>query len=108
MHAPFLELTSNAKYTNRFRWAVCQLGTLGKCRNRLMLRNSLAGLPSTLDETYNRILCAIDKEDSQYAIRILRWLAFSSRPLLVEAAEIVAIDINRIPALTVRKYSRIH
>jgi hypothetical protein len=33
----------------RFRWAVLQLDTLGKCRNRLMLRKSLATLPPTLD-----------------------------------------------------------
>jgi hypothetical protein len=78
---------------------VCQLDTLGKCRNRLTLRKSLATLPPTLDETYDRILCAIDKEDSEYAVRILQWLAFSSRPLLVEEiAEVVAIDVERKPA----------
>jgi hypothetical protein len=43
----------------RFRWAVCQLDTLGKCRNRAMLRHALAALPPTLDKTYERILCAI-------------------------------------------------
>src|ERR1700753_2034760 len=83
----------------RFRWAVCQLDALGKCRNRLMLRKALATLPPTLDETYNRILCAIDEEDFEYAVRILRWLAFSARPLSVEEiSEVVAIDIERDPA----------
>ena len=63
-----------------------------------MLRKSLATLPSTLDETYDRIVLAIDEEDSEYAIRILRWLTFSSRPLLVEEiSEIVAIDVERDP-----------
>ncbi|KAF2178431.1 hypothetical protein K469DRAFT_599451, partial [Zopfia rhizophila CBS 207.26] len=81
-----------------FRWAVCQLDTLGKCRNRLTLRKSLATLPPTLDETYERILCAINKEDTEYAVRILRWLTFSSRPLLVEEiSEVVAIDVERVP-----------
>jgi hypothetical protein len=42
---------SNADDSHRIRWAVCQLDTLGKCVNRLMLRKSLATLPSTLDET---------------------------------------------------------
>jgi hypothetical protein len=78
---------------------VCQLDTLGKCRNRSTLQKSLTTLPSTLDETYDRILCAINDDDSQYAIRILRWLAFSKRPLRVEeVAEVVAIDPERDPA----------
>ncbi|KAF1930669.1 HET-domain-containing protein [Didymella exigua CBS 183.55] len=79
-----------------FRWAVCQLDTLAKCRNRAMLRKSLATLPQTLDQTYDRILTAISKDDYDYAMRILQWLAFSARPLSVEEiAEVVAIDTAR-------------
>jgi ankyrin repeat protein len=64
-----------------------------------MLRKALATLPPTLDQTYDRILCAISDEDSNYALRILRWLTFSERPLCVEEiAEVVAIDITRDPA----------
>ncbi|KAF2628860.1 hypothetical protein BU25DRAFT_390834 [Macroventuria anomochaeta] len=82
-----------------FRWAVCQLDTLVKCRNRAMLRKSLATLPQTLDQTYDRILSAINEDDSEYAIRILRWLTFSARPLSVEEfSEVVAIDVTRDPA----------
>jgi len=89
---------SNADNNYRFRWAACQLDTLGECRSRRMLRQSLATLPATLDETYDRILYAIRKTDSEYAIRILRWLTYSSRPLLVEEiAEIVAIDVEHDP-----------
>jgi ankyrin repeat protein len=63
------------------------------------LRKSLETLPPTLDETYDRILCAIDTEDSKYADRILRWLAFAARPLILEEiAEVVAIDVERSPA----------
>jgi hypothetical protein len=99
-YIPFSLLNSNAdNNNNRFRWAVCQLDTLGKCCNRLQLRKSLATLPPTLDETYNRILCAIDDENSEYTVRILRWLAFSSRPLLLEEiAEVIAINSGRDPA----------
>lgn len=44
-------------------------------------------------ETYDRILLSITKNDTPYAIRILRWLAFSRRPILLEEiAEIAAID----------------
>jgi ankyrin repeat protein len=64
-----------------------------------MLRKALATLPATLDQTYERILCAITEEESKYALRILRWLAFSIEPLsLNEVAEAVAIDITRDPA----------
>lgn len=79
----------------RFRWAVCQLDALGNCRSWAILRRSLASLPLTLDRTYDRILSAISKEDSEYAIRILRWLTFCARPLSIdEIAEVIAIDIE--------------
>ncbi|KAI1676258.1 Ankyrin repeat domain protein [Pyrenophora tritici-repentis] len=82
-----------------FRWVVCQLNTLAKCLNRAMLRESLATLPQTLDQTYERILSAINDEYSKYAMRILQWLTFSARPLSVEEiAEVVAIDVARDPA----------
>lgn len=90
---------SDANSSARFRWAVCQLDTLGKCRNRAMLRKALAALPPTLDTTYDRILCSIAEDDVNYAIRILMWLAFSARPLAVdEIAEVIAIDVARDPA----------
>ncbi|KAF2440363.1 HET-domain-containing protein, partial [Karstenula rhodostoma CBS 690.94] len=82
-----------------FRWAVCQLDRLGKCRNRMMLRKSLATLPQTLDQTYEYILSDISEEDSDYAMRILQWLTFSERPLSIEEiAEVVALDAARDPA----------
>jgi hypothetical protein len=84
-------------YTNndaRFRWAVCQLDALGKCVNRKMLHEALAGLPPNLNQTYDRILCAIAAEDAEYAVRVLLWLTFSNRPLTVdEVAEAIAIDV---------------
>jgi len=64
-----------------------------------MLRKALADLPPTLDITYERILCSIQDDYSEYAVRILRWLALSSRPLLVEEiSEAVAINPERDPA----------
>jgi hypothetical protein len=64
-----------------------------------MLRKSLATLPQTLDETYDRILTAIGEQDRDFAMRILQWLTFSARPLSVEEiAEVVAIDVAREPA----------
>jgi hypothetical protein len=75
------------------------MDTLGKCRTRSALHKALKALPTTLDETYERILCTISDEDSESTIRILQWLVFSSRPLSVEElAEVVAIDVEREPA----------
>ena len=72
---------------------------IAECRNLAMLRKSLATLPKTLDQTYERILTAISEEDRTYTIRILQWLTFSARPLYPkEVAEIAAIDIAREPA----------
>src|SRR5689334_8417854 len=82
----------------RFRWVVCQLDALGKCLTVPMLRKALQSLPSTLDETYARILRNIDDAWSPSVARILEWLVFSATPLhLAEVAELVAIDINEDP-----------
>ena len=87
--------TANFK---RFRWATCQLDSLGNCLTLPKLRKALETLPRTLNDTYARILCDIDEEYQQYALHILQWLAFSVRPLhLKEVAEVVAIDINDHP-----------
>ena len=65
----------------------------------MVLRKSLATLPQTLDQTYDRILSAISKDDYDYAMRILQWLTFSAQPLSIkEIAEVVAIDVARDPA----------
>ncbi|CAN9382993.1 unnamed protein product [Alternaria alternata] len=67
-------------------------------RNLAMLRKSLATLPQTLDQTYDRILASIFEEDRAYAMRILQWLTFSARSLTVEqVAEVVALDVDREP-----------
>lgn len=58
-----------------------------------MLRESLAALPRTLDQTYDRILAGISEEDSHLATQIFQWLTFCERPLTVqEIAEIATIN----------------
>src|SRR5271154_6015992 len=79
----------------RFRWAVCQLDALTKCLNLRKLREAMADLPNTLNGTYDRILCDIDKKYSQDALKILQWLVYSLRPLRIEeVVDIIAVDIN--------------
>src|ERR1700722_15209906 len=85
-------------YVIRFRWAVCQLDALGSCLNLPMLRKALASLPKTLDETYARILCSIDEEHKENALKILQWLCYSARPLHIEEiAEVITVNIEDSP-----------
>lgn len=82
----------------RFRWAVCQLDALRKCIKPSALRKALASLPKTLDDTYERILCSIDEDHAEDALKVLQWLAFSNRPLkLGEVAEATAITLGDMP-----------
>ena len=85
----------------RFRWVACQLDLLGDCFNVLHLRQSLASLPKTLDDTYARILCNVDEQYNhcnREILKILQWLSFSVRPLrLEEVAEILVIDVDQTP-----------
>jgi Ankyrin repeats (3 copies) len=77
---------------------VCQLDALGKCLNLPRLRKSLESLPDTLDGTYDRILCAIDKENSQDALKILQWLVYSARPLRIdEVVDAIAVYSDNDP-----------
>lgn len=93
--------------TGRFQWAVCQLNVLCSCRSVLQLRKALGSLPETLYKTYDRILCKINKEDSQFAFKILQWLAFCVRPLrLREVAEVIAIDVTETPRFDPQKRFR--
>ncbi|KAH0545421.1 hypothetical protein FGG08_000562 [Glutinoglossum americanum] len=81
-----------------FRWVVCQLDSLRRCRHINGLREALKTLPKTLDATYDRILVSVGEEDYQAAIGILQWLACSNRPLLLEeVAEAIAIDFSDPP-----------
>lgn len=80
---------------DRFRWVECQLDALGKCVTLSMLRKALESLPSTLDETYARILCKIDESYRRLAIKAFKWLVYSQRPLEVqELVEVLAIDVE--------------
>ena len=72
--------------------------TLRKCIKPAALRKALASLPKTLDDTYERILCNIDQDHAEDALKVLQWLAFSARPLGTrEVAEATAITLNDSP-----------
>jgi len=78
---------------NRFRWVECQLETLRKCFTVPSIRNALRELPTTLDDTYNRILNNIPEQYRREAYCILQLLAVSlHRVSVAEVAEAIAID----------------
>ncbi|KAL1611933.1 hypothetical protein SLS60_000156 [Paraconiothyrium brasiliense] len=60
-----------------FRWAVCQLDRLQRLKcERQIIRNTLATLPKTLDETYERIFMDIPKDEWSFARHALQWVCF--------------------------------
>jgi len=62
------------------------------------IRQALAELPETLDETYERTLREINKADWVFAHRLLQSVAVASRPLRVEElATFLALDFNARP-----------
>lgn len=62
------------------------------------IKNALASLPKSLDDTYNRILGRIKRdsnENLEEVIRLLRWIAISVKPLTVtELAQAIAVNIG--------------
>ncbi|KAF8514292.1 hypothetical protein JB92DRAFT_2677808, partial [Gautieria morchelliformis] len=80
-----------------FRWVVCQLDALRKCKTPAALKKALTRLPKTLNQTYDRILAAIDEDDKQGALSLLKWLAFSIGTLSTEeAVDVIATDPDAI------------
>ncbi|KAH0537579.1 hypothetical protein FGG08_005645 [Glutinoglossum americanum] len=74
-----------------FRWAYCQIETLRMCKTMTELRKVMKQLPTTLDETYERILGAIPEEWAGKAHATLQWLAFSEKPLFLDELAEAAI-----------------
>jgi len=59
------------------------------------VRGTLAELPETLDDTYERILREMPKANREHAHRLLQCLVVAVRPLTVEElAEIIAVDFS--------------
>lgn len=55
-------------------------------------------MPSTLDETYERVLTGIDQSDVQEAQSMLQWLALAQRPLTIqEVAETAVVKVEGAP-----------
>ena len=85
---------------NRFRWAFCQLDRLRRCLPPRITK-ALDELPETLDETYERTLLDIDKDNWEYAHRLFQCIVVAPRPLRVEElAEFLAFKSGEGGRLT--------
>ncbi|KAL9633865.1 MAG: hypothetical protein Q9204_003224, partial [Flavoplaca sp. TL-2023a] len=73
--------------------------TLARCRSVSELRGALQSLPKDLDDTYARILKAIDDEGHYTQVfKILQLLIGSNEPVPVdEAAETITIELDNTP-----------
>ncbi len=81
----------------RFQWVYCQVVYLCDCLPG-RIRQALAELPETLDETYERTLREIKKVNRDFAHRLLQCVAVAVRPLLVEElADFLAFDFGARP-----------
>ena len=81
----------------RFRWVQCQIDTLDKCTSITEIRKVLESLPDGLEETYRRILVAIDRRpyDARRVRRALVWLVTALRPMQMdELLEAIMIDAS--------------
>ncbi|KAL8786582.1 MAG: hypothetical protein Q9213_002719 [Squamulea squamosa] len=86
------------KADGMFRLVTCQLDRLEKCLSPRMLNKTLASLPVTLEETYERILIEIDEMYKELTVKALQWIVHSERPVTVEElADALAVDVECQP-----------
>lgn len=91
----------------RFRWVACQIDAVRRCLKLKALKSTLASLPETLDETYSRILLAIDPQYQEEARRALLWLSFAKRPLSIkELAEAAVFKESETPSFDIEERLR--
>ncbi|KAJ7675984.1 hypothetical protein DFH06DRAFT_672643 [Mycena polygramma] len=83
------------KSNGMFRMAACLLQELTRKRINPNIEQILAKLPNDLFGIYGRFLQPIDEDDFVYVATLLRWLAFSARPVtLLELDEALAINFS--------------
>ncbi|EXA34184.1 hypothetical protein FOVG_14620 [Fusarium oxysporum f. sp. pisi HDV247] len=90
--------TLTAKADGVFRWVSLQLERLKDCINKEEVNTTLETLPTTLQETYYRLLNELTSTRRKYVIRILQFLAYSDIPMELEAAvDALAINLTAPP-----------
>ncbi|KAJ7604379.1 ankyrin repeat-containing domain protein [Mycena polygramma] len=83
------------KSNGMFRMAACLLQELARKRINPNIDKILAELPNDLFGIYTRFLHSTDEDEFVYVAALLRWLAFSARPItLLELDEALAINFS--------------
>ncbi|RPA76561.1 hypothetical protein BJ508DRAFT_194950, partial [Ascobolus immersus RN42] len=91
-------LAEKAGAIPRFRWVTCQLDVLENCFSKPDVLEALSSLPTTLDDTYRRIVAGIKPELLKKAIRMLQFLIYVDQPISLKAmVEVVAVDPAQSP-----------
>lgn len=80
--------------TDRFRWVACQLEILGTVNSRPEIRKALRELPTTLEDTYERILTKIPPSNQSIAHKALQIISVQDCTIN-ELAEAMAVDIDQ-------------
>ncbi|KAF3797085.1 hypothetical protein GCG54_00009054 [Colletotrichum gloeosporioides] len=84
------------KADGMFQYLVCQFEGLRNPRSNALISSALKNLPKGLDATYDRLLLSIEADFQAQILSLLKWLAFSNRPLeLEELAEIFILHPER-------------
>ncbi|KAH7134125.1 hypothetical protein EDB81DRAFT_803226 [Dactylonectria macrodidyma] len=66
------------KAKGMFRWVVCQIDVLQRLRpDSTVIRDALANLPKTLDETYERLFLQIPEDGRIFVHHALRWIYYN-------------------------------
>ncbi|KAL5323933.1 hypothetical protein ACEPPN_008475 [Leptodophora sp. 'Broadleaf-Isolate-01'] len=79
-----------------FRWVVCQMDNLKRLNTEPEVRSALNGLPKTLDETYERILCCIPMENQTMARTTLHLLSSKIIRNLEDLLEALSVDLESL------------
>ncbi|RDA96188.1 hypothetical protein CP533_1689 [Ophiocordyceps camponoti-saundersi (nom. inval.)] len=83
------------KADGMFRWAACQLDLLEDCLTYDELKTTMETLPSSMNETYARILDRIPEIRRDKAIRLLQLLLYAEEPLTVsEVIDAIAVRLE--------------
>ncbi|OAQ63778.1 ankyrin repeat-containing protein [Purpureocillium lilacinum] len=78
-----------------FRWVDCQFGALENCLTLAQLKVTLSTLPSTLSETYERVLATIPEHHAEHARRILHILCCAFETVGInELLRLSAVEIG--------------
>lgn len=83
---------------------MCQIDSLRRLKcERKIIQKALKNLPETLDETYDRILLAVPKEERLFVDYALKWIAHHNEmyfgqgipyKVLIEATEASMLDLT--------------